>query len=155
MTTQPAGATVSVDGVALSDSAEQPLSLPIGTHAVQLEKPGYLPIKKTVDVLADVENELGPLVFDVGTSPLEVMTEPASMYLKKINGFAQSEACLRAASAAASSSTRKTALRMTLPSWATVASGLVAVRSMNCGRLSLEWTAIETNSASWRLASSR
>jgi hypothetical protein len=46
---------------------------------VQLEKPGYLPIKKTVDVLADVENELGPLVFDVGTSPLEVMTEPAGL----------------------------------------------------------------------------
>ena len=58
LNTRPAGATVSVNGEFAGSS---PVSLPLvsgKTHRLQLSKPGYLPVEKSVVVEPDEEQQL-------------------------------------------------------------------------------------------------
>jgi hypothetical protein len=51
----PAGAQVVVDGAALGVLPMLPVRLPKGRHVVQVEKPGFLPLESTIEILVGKE----------------------------------------------------------------------------------------------------
>lgn len=58
VTTSPAGVRVSIDGSYAGESPREFVDLPAGSHTVLLEKEGFLPVTKTVTVVAGRKTSL-------------------------------------------------------------------------------------------------